>query len=402
MDGGTAMPHDGGTRDTSAPFDAQPCPAPHLSIYVPPTTQPDCQPLSCASFDRACGMVSDGCEHLLDCGPCSEPTVRQLDTPLNDLEWDASRGVLYGSVPSTGGPMANSVVTIDPRSATVVHSVFVGSQPNPLALSANGNLLYVGLDGSGTVRAIDLQTGAVGAPFFVGDAGLGGESLRAMDLAVLPDRPSAVAVVRASSTSTSIRGVSVFANGVMLPIATPPFFSIVNALAFDGPGVLLGINSVDTGGDFSVLSVCASGVSLAGTTPSVVESFRHELRVEGGLAFHGSRVIDPATRARIGQYDIPSPDGVPDFFAMVPDSVTHRTYAITAPRSTSGAPSLLAFDRERFRMLDSVAIASPLGVPQEASSCGSGCLAVLTTGASGTASRLAVIRTALITTLRGH
>lgn len=384
---------DSGDGDVVSVRDATPCPAPRLDVFVPPVVPPDCVPVTCAAYARACGVISDGCDGVLHCSPCESPAVRHVDLPLNDIEWDPSRGVLYGSVPSSAGAAGNRVVTISPATASVVRSVFVGTEPNPLALSDDRSLLYVGLDGSATVRAIDLRTGDVRPPFFVGTTGATGENLYALDLAVRPGEPSAVAVVRASTVSTFVQGVSIFDEGSIRPIATPPAFSIVDAIAFDGPSVILGINSHDTGGDFCILSVCANGVNFVGNTPFVVTPFRHELRVNGGLAFHGSLVIDPATRSRIGQYAVPTSDGVPDYFATLPDETTQRTYLVTTPRTAGGISSLIAFARERFDRLDAVSLGSTFGVPRAATGCGPGCMAVLTSIAGSDMRRLSLIQT---------
>ncbi|TAK27046.1 MAG: hypothetical protein EPO40_18910 [Myxococcaceae bacterium] len=391
--------HDGSILDRNAVHDVSPCPTPHFSLYVPPTVRPGCVPRTCAGYTRVCGTISDGCDRLLDCGPCDEPRVRNIDIPLNDIEWDPFRGLLYGSVPSSAGAMGNRVITIDPATAMVVGALFVGSEPDPLSISEDGRLLYVGLNGSATVRAIDLRTGVAEPPFFVGNAGAAGESLYAFDIAALPDAPTAVAVVRATVAASYVRGVAIFDNGAMRPVTTPPSFSITDAIAFGGPGVLLGINSHDTGGDFSVLSVCNDGVSLVGSTPFVVSAFRQELRVSGGLAFHGDLVIDPATRSRVGQYEIPASDGVPDYFVTLPDASTQRTYVVTTPRSTGGLSSLVAYERERFRRLDALSLSLMLGVPGRATTCGPGCIAVLTTSLGVTSPRLYLIQTPFVAEL---
>ena len=46
----------------------------------------------------------------------------------------------------------NTVVIIDPASASIESSVLVGSEPGKLALSDDDEVLYVGLDGANAVR----------------------------------------------------------------------------------------------------------------------------------------------------------------------------------------------------------------------------------------------------------
>ena len=272
--------------------------------------------------------------------------------------------------------------------------------PNPLSLSADASRLYVGLDADAAVRAIDLRTGAVEPAFALGPSSLRDGSLRAMDLAVLPDDPRAVVVVRASTGSTYVQGVSIFDDGVRRPVSTLESSSTpVHAIAFVRPGLLVGANSRDTGANFAVLAVCPSGVSLASGTAFALRAFRHEMQVSEGLAFHGELALDPATGAQVGRYPVVTDGSPEEAYAAVPDATTRRTYFVATRSLGLGASSLLAFDRDRFERLDAVPLPDAIGAPFVGTRCGSGCVAVLTGGAFGTARRLVVIETPLVAQL---
>src|SRR3954447_23381520 len=74
------------------------------------------------------------------------PIVTKLSLPTNDLVYDERSRRLYAPIPSRAGELGNRIAAIDPASGAILASVFVGSEPDKLALSRDGDYLYVGLD----------------------------------------------------------------------------------------------------------------------------------------------------------------------------------------------------------------------------------------------------------------
>ena len=106
----------------------------------------------------------------------SAATIRVISLPVKDLVYDQARQRIYASVPSSGGARANTVTLIDPSTGALGPSVFVGSEPGKLAMSDDGQYLYVGLDGAGARRA-----GVAGDDLHAGDQGPEGHRLVAVD-----------------------------------------------------------------------------------------------------------------------------------------------------------------------------------------------------------------------------
>src|SRR5690348_621283 len=73
-----------------------------------------------------------------------EISVRQINLVTNDLIVDPKTQTLYVSVPSRAGVGGNSIVHIDPKTGALATPVFVGSEPNRLAVAGDGSVLYVG------------------------------------------------------------------------------------------------------------------------------------------------------------------------------------------------------------------------------------------------------------------
>jgi hypothetical protein len=143
-----------------------------------------CSPISCA--ERGCGTHTASCGIVVDCGPC-EAARRTLELEARDLLWDASRGVLYVSVPSSQ-PRGNAVGAVDPLTLERTFDVIVGSEPGAMVLDEDASALYVHLEGSDSLRRVDLGRREAGLEIllepgtFVGDMGL------------LPGRPESLVV----------------------------------------------------------------------------------------------------------------------------------------------------------------------------------------------------------------
>ncbi len=158
------------------------------------------------------------------------PAVTQLTSialAANDVIADPTNGLVYASVPSRGGTYANSVVAIDPTTAAVVKSAVVGSEPGPMALSDDGQFLYVSLAGSGSVRRVTLASFTPNLEW-----SLGGGVVE--EMLVVPGAPHTVVMstMRPNYSPRHI-GVFVYDDGVARARATSGY-DISNSLAFAG------------------------------------------------------------------------------------------------------------------------------------------------------------------------
>lgn len=89
---------------------------------------------------------------------------RALSLSTNDLIFDPTRNRIYASIPGSIRD-GNSIVSIDPFTASIGTPVPIGSEPSRLALSDNGQYLYTALDGAGAVRRLDLASQTPGCSF---------------------------------------------------------------------------------------------------------------------------------------------------------------------------------------------------------------------------------------------
>lgn len=139
-----------------------------------------------------------------------------IGIPNNSMVYNAVNGLFYVSVPSAAGPpYANSVVSVDPETGAMGTPIAVGSEPDQLAISSDGTILWVGLDAASAVREVNLTTGTAGLQFSMGgNGGVYQYPPKPLALAALPGSPNSVVV--ATQTPFTYQGtVAIFDNGVL-------------------------------------------------------------------------------------------------------------------------------------------------------------------------------------------
>lgn len=184
-----------------------------------------------------------------------------LSLPNNYLVYNSKDGFLYASVPSSvAGNLGNSVVAIDPVTGNLIRQIAVGSNPNQLAISDDGTQLFVGLDGSASVRQVNLTTGQPGNQFYLGGGdGIYVPPFTAAALAVLPGEPNSVAVLDISGV------IRIFDSGVARAQTSSGglnsyFDSNYGSLSFSSSAATLYVNLLPLGGLYE-LAVGTSGIT---------------------------------------------------------------------------------------------------------------------------------------------
>ncbi len=265
--------------------------------------------------------------------------VRQLDLRTNDLVYDPVSQRIYASVPSSAGsPLANSVVPIDPATGLVGAPLFVGSEPGKLALSDDGQYLYVALDGSAQVCRVTIASWTAEPPFALGSDSFFGPYY-AEDIAVQPGNPHVIAVsLKNLGISPRHAGVAIYEDGVQRPHMTQRHTGS-NVIEFSSdPSRLYGFNNETTEFGFRQLAVDADGVSEVAVSPNLLDGFSNDIEFDAGRIYSTSgRTIDPELLQIVGTYPVPFMWGQ----LVEPDSASGLVYFLSSN-------TLYAFDLATF------------------------------------------------------
>ena len=281
--------------------------------------------------------------------PAYIPTfVTRLNLPANNLVISAATHALYASVPSTAGANGNSITKIIPETAQVGPSVFIGSEPNRMAISNDGQTLWVYLNGANAARRFDILTETAGLQFTPNPA------LQPTDMEVVPGSPQSVAMAMGQSGG----GVAIYDDGVKRP-------NIGNTSPSVGPiefgassSVLYGYNPFSDSFDLVKFLVDSNGVTTSLVTPRFFPDSGNPLKFVDGLLYTGSgRVVDPEARTWLGKFNVGG------FQVMCVDAANHRVYYASSTGTFAGGVIIRAFDSNTFLPLGAINVPGITNTP---------------------------------------
>ena len=276
--------------------------------------------------------------------------TRQVALPLagQDIVYDPRRDVLYASVGSQVFPDVGRLVVIDPRSGGVVSSTVVGPGPGPLALSDDGQFLYVVVNGASLVKRFDLVSGAPAV-----DIPLGSEApdrpYGADDIVVLEGAPRSFAVARKHvGLFVGSVDVAVFDGEVQRPLTSAVGCDRIERSG--DPALLYGYQSHNSGGGFHWLAIRPDGVVQSRVAYDLLPRYASDIIWYGGRLYAtDGTVVDPEARTVIARLSGVEPR------TAVPDSLSGRLFFLSLFANTDWG-SLTAFDLRTLDVIDGVTV----------------------------------------------
>ena len=252
------------------------------------------------------------------------PFTVYLTMPLTakDLVYDRYRRVFYASVPSNAASYPNTVVTIDPTTATMIGTpMSLGSNPGPMAISDDGQFLYVGLMGTSKIKRVNLYTNQVDLEIALGSDSFFGAYLP-LKLAVVPGAPhSLVASLQFANVGPYEAGVKVFDDGVARSASLEQSLDIDSIVFSSDPKVLYGATGGISPATLYVLKLDATGLTQIS---SHWDSLGSPITSDGSLVYSGNAVVDPTTYAQVGTFSF-----ISTWVASVyPEPDTTRVYLL--------------------------------------------------------------------------
>jgi hypothetical protein len=272
-----------------------------------------------------------------------------VDLPANEMLYDSTRDRIVASVPSSAGLSGNSIALIDPNTGNIENSVFVGSEPNKLALSDDASTLYVGLDGATAFRRFDMNSKAAGPVYQVGEVAVYSNlssTATAGTILILPGTTDSVAI--AKKLSFGAAGVTIYDSGIARANSTQTYGGNIALTRSDTPNLLYGLvngtgiaqMTVDGGG---VFNTAINTVAISGNGADMVFS-------GGRLYFTSGEVINSANSAKLGTYVLSNITNFQNIASTVlPDAAGKKTYFTTFDGK------ILAFGMDTFIPLGSLA-----------------------------------------------
>jgi hypothetical protein len=282
--------------------------------------------------------------------------VRILSLTTNGIIYDKFRQKIYASIPSTATSNPNSITVIDPVTLSIGPSVPVGSEPTKLAISDDGQVLYVGLDGEGAVQQVSLSSFTAGPKFSLGAASAACGIPRAFDLQVLPGSPQSVAIILLNANCIMFT-VAVYDNGVQRPNTTPANGPQISSLAFSQiSSILYGLDSIPFSSLFVTMAVDSQGVSITNTTSGLIPGGQIiNIKFDAGRIYSDNgAVVDPVSRTLVGTFQLTATS------LVKPDSSLGRVFFVSGNDTSY---TVLVFDINSLNLIGSMPVDGITGGP---------------------------------------
>lgn len=357
-----------------------------LNVTIPAQVLATAGVLSINSFDaNASSFSRSALPFTVLAAPASNSTaVSVLNLNGMAMSWDAAHQMLYVATADFDPASPNSIVAIDPTTATITKTQFAGSEPVLLDVSSGGKYLYVGYDGETNEARLALP--GLDSPLRWTLANeLPGSAYYAGDLRAAPQNPdvTAVTLFDPDIEPVAVGGVVIFDGASRLPNALPGWAELgndgkeYNVLAWGNSDAVLASAQNDDVGllPLYTIAVNSSGATFLNTYPNFNEAGA-EIHSDFGTGLvysDGGKIADPVSGAIVGSLNASG--------LVAPDATLHRVFILgqTSAQSGSDNYTVESFDDKAFTPVSSLTLNSISGAPFSMVRWGNSGLALLTT-----------------------
>ena len=202
--------------------------------------------------------------------PFTLTSYQSITMAASALVSDPTTSLLYAAIGSGAANNANTVAVIDPVAGIVKQFFPVGNDPEKLALSGDGQFLYVGLNGDHKIQRINTATLTIDENFPLPTSG---GLLTVTDMKVVPGSPNSLVVALGAIGAPGQAGIALFTSGTLVNFVPSTFnnkFFAVNSFDFAGTPPVIYSLPTTFNGIFGSFTVDAFGIHLqtAGTPDS--------------------------------------------------------------------------------------------------------------------------------------
>jgi trimeric autotransporter adhesin len=242
-----------------------------------------------------------------------------VNVPANAISFDPFTRKIYATVPSSATSVTgNSLVAVDPTSGSLGAAAVVGSEPNVMAETADGNYLYIGIDGTNSLGKFNLVSRTLDATIPLSLPQYQLASFAAGDMATMPGTDTTLAITTAVSGHLGIFDVSGNSGAFRSNLAAGGYSVFPDAAhlyTFDG--------------NFNRYAVDATGITLIDSTSTLGSlglgpySF---VLANGSVYLNGGGIVNPSATppSRIASLNTFGLFGL----SVAPDAATSKDFLV--------------------------------------------------------------------------
>lgn len=299
----------------------------------------------------------------VDPAPPAGNTISVYNTGGLDLVWVATAGKIYVSMPGIQGDAGDAIGIVDPVAGTIASSGFVGSDPDRLSLSSDGNYLYTGLDGQNSIAQLALPGFQVNMSWNLGADSFNGPYY-ALDIEAAPGAPQTTAVTLANfDISPSAAGVLIYDGSTPRPDELlenlPPYFGDPSS-SVQWNGSASTLYAIDQYQDFMVFNVSSAGVTVNKFYNNLFSTDFPRIHYDAGTGLiytDDGQVIQPSNATIIGNF---GSSGI-----AVPDSSLNLVFILgqTSAQTNTSSYTIASFNQTTFAPVGSMIVENVVGTP---------------------------------------
>ena len=285
-----------------------------------------------------------------------------LTAGLNHMIYDPYSRNIMASVGSGSSQITgNSIVAINPSTATFGVPVPIGSQPTNLSLTSDGQVLYTILAGSQSIARFNMLTQAADFTYAVptNSSFVGGIALRG--IAAQPGTENTIALDIASFTGNAIYDFDpIMKTATIRGQASGPYSG--SCIQFLDAADLMAFDTDTSGSTLDHYTVTSAGFTYYNYQQYTTSTLNHFgcFKISGGLLFaNGGGIANPATvpATQVGTLAGASGGGTfSTWQALAPDPSLQRAFYPASTASTYGSPNdgFTAYNLNTFLPMGSV------------------------------------------------
>jgi hypothetical protein len=234
----------------------------------------------------------------------SYPLIGYLSIPLtaSALTVDPVGGLLYAAIPANAPQNPNTIIPINPATGTTMTPIAVASGPRAVAISDDGNELYVA--STGVLQRINLKTLALERTFNLPVDSTFGQTY-VQEMHVVPGSPKSIVVELFANVDPAEDGAALYNDSGLvnwLPgVSANSHPLMIDSFTFTSASSIYALPMGST--FFTESQVNPSGLSGSGGGGEFSQVTRSIVRSDGTLLYTNSgEVWDPSTQKLLGTY----------------------------------------------------------------------------------------------------